>query len=104
MLLSYTYALVSACLPALGLGAIARQPSAAELYARADKPNFPYDKNTTPYCSFWYDNDESMSCQDIISVFAIPMEKFVSWVSELGHAHFTPYPVMLTRKTCGSVA
>lgn len=45
------------------------------------KPNYPSDPNTTPYCSWWWDNDDSVHCEDIPEAFDITMDDFVRWVS-----------------------
>jgi hypothetical protein len=41
---------------------------------------YPYDPNTTPYCSYWYDNDGTTACQDIPAKWVISMADFLRWV------------------------
>lgn len=48
---------------------------------RDEKPNFPYDPNTTSYCTWWWDNDGSISCKDMPAAWGITMEDFLRWVS-----------------------
>lgn len=55
-----------------------------DLQARDAKPKFSYDKGTSPYCSFWYDNDGSLSCTETLSLFIVSIDNFVRWVSETG--------------------
>jgi hypothetical protein len=47
---------------------------------RDDIPKFPYDPNTTPYCTWWMDNDGSTNCQDIPDFWAISLDDFRRWV------------------------
>ncbi|KAH8432867.1 uncharacterized protein LDX57_010497 [Aspergillus melleus] len=46
---------------------------------RDDTPRMPHDPNTTPYCTWWIDNDGSMACTDVPPYWAISMEDFVRW-------------------------
>ncbi|KAK4064922.1 hypothetical protein Purlil1_14084 [Purpureocillium lilacinum] len=75
----YLYVVAASGLPVLAFAGINQVPVASTLQARDAKPGFPYDENTTSYCSFWYDNDGSMSFQDVISVFGVPLDKFLRW-------------------------
>jgi hypothetical protein len=43
---------------------------------RDDTPQLPYGPETTPYCTWWIDNDGSSSCQDILSTWLIPLNDF----------------------------
>ncbi|KAK8101915.1 LysM domain-containing protein [Apiospora kogelbergensis] len=43
------------------------------------KPNYPSDPNTTPFCSWWWDNDDSVPCADVPEAFDITMDDFVRW-------------------------
>lgn len=79
----YLYVVAASGLPVLAFAGINQVPVASTLQARDAKPGFPYDENTTSYCSFWYDNDGSMSFQDVISVFGVPLDKFLRWVCSL---------------------
>ncbi|KAG8408033.1 hypothetical protein J3459_018269 [Metarhizium acridum] len=51
----------------------------AGLQARASRPRFPFDKNTSPYCTFWYENDGSMPCTEALELFSVSLEDFVRW-------------------------
>ncbi|KAJ5364020.1 uncharacterized protein N7496_009733 [Penicillium cataractarum] len=48
-------------------------------FRRDDVPKFPYDSNTTPYCTWWVDNDGSTACQDIPAFWAISFDDFRRW-------------------------
>lgn len=50
---------------------------------RGMDPTLPHDPNTTEYCTWWIDNNGSMSCKDIPDTWAISMDDFVRWVSTL---------------------
>ncbi|KAL4862725.1 hypothetical protein BDV12DRAFT_207026 [Aspergillus spectabilis] len=41
---------------------------------RDDTPQLPYDPDTTPYCTWWIDNDGSSSCTEILSAWVISLE------------------------------
>lgn len=47
-----------------------------------NEPGFPYAPDTTPYCSFWYDNDGYLSFEDFLYLVYLPAESFVGWVSQ----------------------
>lgn len=49
-------------------------------YRRDETPNFPYDPDTTSYCTWWWDNDGSISCNDIPAVWGVTLEDFLRWV------------------------
>ncbi|CBF71205.1 hypothetical protein AN6664.2 [Aspergillus nidulans FGSC A4] len=46
---------------------------------RVDTPQLPFDPNTTPYCTWWIDNDGSSSCSDILSDWIISLDDFRRW-------------------------
>lgn len=45
------------------------------------RPKYPTDPNATPYCQWWWDNDGSVSCEEMLEYLEIPMVDFVRWVS-----------------------
>nr|XP_036576515.1 CFEM domain-containing protein [Colletotrichum truncatum]KAF6783272.1 CFEM domain-containing protein [Colletotrichum truncatum] len=50
------------------------------LAKRDREPNMPYDFNTIKTCTWWYDNYEGFSCQDIRDLrYAISPEDFTRW-------------------------
>ncbi|KAK9439750.1 LysM domain-containing protein [Metarhizium brunneum] len=51
----------------------------AGLLARASSPRFPFDENTSQYCTFWYENDGSMPCTEALDLFSVSLEDFVRW-------------------------
>ncbi|KAL3452698.1 hypothetical protein BJX65DRAFT_302607 [Aspergillus insuetus] len=53
---------------------------AARGYVRRDNtPELPYDPDTTPYCTWWIDNDGSSSCRHILSDWRISLNDFRRW-------------------------
>lgn len=76
---SVSFAVVSTILVG-GSAVVAHPPSTYGIQARDGKPSFPFDKDTISSCTFWYDNDGSMTCEDVISVFGVSMDNFVRWV------------------------
>ena len=52
-----------------------------ERYRRDEKPKFPYDPNTTKYCSWWIDNDGSVACSAIPDTWLISLADFLRWVT-----------------------
>lgn len=52
-------------------------------------PGFKTDPNTTKYCTFWFDNDGTISCQDIVDNFVSGTKAdFLRWVG--GHLAYLP--------------
>ncbi|KAJ5874552.1 uncharacterized protein N7529_002982 [Penicillium soppii] len=51
---------------------------------RDETPQLPYDPNTTPYCTWWVDDDGSSKCADIPGYWAISMADFVRWNPSVG--------------------
>lgn len=46
-------------------------------------PGYKTDPNTTKFCSFWFDNDGILACQDVVSNFVSgTMADFLRWASE----------------------
>ncbi|KAH8648948.1 hypothetical protein BGZ60DRAFT_203560 [Tricladium varicosporioides] len=56
-------------------------------------PNWPYDCNSTPYCTWWYDNDGSFDCHEILS-------KEFTWVAKADFLRWNPS----ISETCGGWA
>ena len=54
--------------------------AAAKFKPLSETPIYPYDSNTTPYCSYWFDSDGSLSCQDLYDIFALNPTNFIRWV------------------------
>ncbi|KAL4998532.1 hypothetical protein BDV10DRAFT_201217 [Aspergillus recurvatus] len=48
-------------------------------YRRDETPNFPYDPDTTSYCTWWWDNDGSIPCSDMPAFWGITLEEFLRW-------------------------
>jgi hypothetical protein len=48
---------------------------------RDETPSMPYDPDTTSYCTWWWDNDGSIACNDIPSAWGITLADFRRWVS-----------------------
>ncbi|KAG9199588.1 hypothetical protein G6514_008350 [Epicoccum nigrum] len=46
---------------------------------RDEQPLLPYDPNTTEYCTWWYENDGSVACNDMPATWAITLEAFRRW-------------------------
>jgi hypothetical protein len=69
-------------LSVLCLGAIPGMaaPGKASLRARGEVPEMPYDPNTVAGCTWWYDNDGFMSCDELLGFMGIPLDSFISWV------------------------
>ncbi|KAH7037266.1 uncharacterized protein B0I36DRAFT_380504 [Microdochium trichocladiopsis] len=43
------------------------------------RQSYPYDPNTTPYCTWWYDVYPGDTCRDVISAWGVSMADFVRW-------------------------
>jgi hypothetical protein len=46
-------------------------------------PKYHTDPNTTPKCSFWWDNEGNYDCFDIPWLWDITPEDYIKWVSYL---------------------
>ncbi|KAF2473993.1 uncharacterized protein BDR25DRAFT_386910 [Lindgomyces ingoldianus] len=46
---------------------------------RDEKPALPFDPNTTPYCTWWYDNDGSIPCSQMPALWVISLDDFRRW-------------------------
>jgi hypothetical protein len=75
----FTKARVAAALLCLcaSLGAQASQ------IRRDEVPANPYDPSTTTYCSWWFDNDGSIPCTKLMTLWSITLADFRRWVSIL---------------------
>ncbi|KAI1860817.1 uncharacterized protein JN550_011279 [Neoarthrinium moseri] len=60
-------------------GSVALAASSGDMEAMDAQPNYPSDPNTTPYCSWWWDNDGSIPCEDMPDAWGITMDDFVRW-------------------------
>jgi hypothetical protein len=47
------------------------------------EPGFPASPDTTPYCTWWWDNDGSIPCELMAEAWEISWDDFVRWVSVL---------------------
>jgi hypothetical protein len=56
------------------------------------EPGFPASPDTTPYCTWWWDNDGSIPCELMAEAWEISWDDFVRWVSVLCTQHSTPRP------------
>jgi hypothetical protein len=65
------------CWLSIGISSAAER----EGHHRDEKPKFPYDPNTTKYCSWWVDNDGSVPCSGILDAWLISLADFMRWVS-----------------------
>ncbi|KAI0186046.1 LysM domain-containing protein [Xylaria flabelliformis] len=66
------------CLAAarLGLGAVVNE----RLTARGDTPKYPYDPNTSEYCSYWVDiTSDNTKCTSLPDQWGISLEDFLRW-------------------------
>lgn len=43
-------------------------------------PKYPTHQDTSKYCSYWYDNDGAVPCQDILEAYMITMDQLLRWV------------------------
>jgi hypothetical protein len=48
--------------------------------ARDTTPQYPYDPNTTPYCTQWWDTQGLFTCQELVEVYSLSMADFIRWV------------------------
>lgn len=71
-------------LVALGLhGVLALPPRAVEsgaMHIMDQTPNMPFDPNTIATCTWWWDNDGSISCKNMPAEWGISMDNFLAWV------------------------
>lgn len=45
-------------------------------------PQLPFDPNTSPYCTYWIDNNGEEVCAEIPEWWGISMADFLRWVSD----------------------
>jgi hypothetical protein len=50
-------------------------------------PKYPTHQDTSKYCSYWYDNDGSFACQDILEPYMITMDQLLRWVRRCNCSH-----------------
>lgn len=53
----------------------------SKVKARAEVPQFDHDPRTIKTCTWWWDNDGSVSCEGIPSYWAITDAQWKKWVS-----------------------
>ena len=76
----------------LWTGAAFRRISAVNNRSTSEStPKFPYDPNTTPYCTLWWDNNGSIACTDMPCAWGISLEDFLRWV-RIGFACYPELP------------
>lgn len=72
------------------LGHVARN----KLVARAETPQFPFDPNTSKYCSYWLDNSASgLQCTQVPAQWGISMADFLRWVRSLTRVYVLQQPL-----------
>lgn len=50
------------------------------LRAAADQvPNLPYDPNTWPGCTYWYDNYGDMTCLEAVDYNFMKLDDMIKW-------------------------
>ncbi|KAF7558113.1 hypothetical protein G7Z17_g83 [Cylindrodendrum hubeiense] len=62
----------------------ATTPQNGRIKLQGVSPKYPSHPDTTKYCSWWWDNDGSVSCKDIPDTWSIRMEDFLRWNPGLG--------------------
>ncbi|KAM0254536.1 hypothetical protein ACHAQJ_006696 [Trichoderma viride] len=53
--------------------------TAGDFHVMDATPNMPYDPNTDPSCSWWWDNDGSLACKDMPGEWGITLADFLRW-------------------------
>ncbi|KAF9881457.1 LysM domain-containing protein [Colletotrichum karsti] len=66
------------------VAASAFQVNALKAAFRDAEPKYPSDPNTTPYCSWWYDNEGTQACARVLSDNFITLEDFRRWNPSIG--------------------
>ncbi|KAL1954011.1 hypothetical protein VTO42DRAFT_1832 [Malbranchea cinnamomea] len=69
-----SFASLAACAAA---GAIHRVRAGVGIYGIS--PNLPFDPNTTEYCTYWYDNNGGLTCEQVVMNNFITLEDFIRW-------------------------
>ena len=64
---------------ASNLGSVLGAPPTMEI--KDASPNYPTYPDTSPYCSWWWDNDGSISCEEMPDAWGFTWDDFVRWVS-----------------------
>ena len=66
---------------------LASAATAATIKAgRGAEPNFPFDPETSAWCTWWYDNDGSTPCEEIPMYWGITDEQWKRWNPSLGES------------------
>ena len=66
---------------ASNLGSVLAAPPVMKI--RDAVPHYPSYPDTTSYCSWWWDNDGSISCEEMPDAWGFTWDDFVRWVSYL---------------------
>jgi hypothetical protein len=70
----------SLALVGLLASSVSASPASANV-KRGATPGLIADPNTTPYCSWWYDNTNgAVACSDLTFEWAITTAQFLRWV------------------------
>ena len=64
------------------LGSVLAAPS-APITIMGAQPGYPASPDSTPYCTWWWDNDGSIPCELMAEAWEITWDDFVRWVSVL---------------------
>lgn len=67
----------AALVGALGVSSTFASP--AYRVKRDETPKFPHDSATTEYCTWWWDNDGSVACENMPSAWGMSMKDFLRW-------------------------
>jgi hypothetical protein len=79
--------MVSLLLLASAIGMVNAHVARDQHYARGETPSYPYDSNTSKYCSYFIDNvDKSLLCTQVPAQWGISLSSFLRWVC------LTPHP------------
>ncbi|KEY73173.1 hypothetical protein S7711_04139 [Stachybotrys chartarum IBT 7711] len=55
-----------------------------EVSAQGPQPLYPVHSGTTPYCTWWWDNNGSIPCEDMPDAWLITREDFLRWNPGIG--------------------
>ncbi|KAH7010891.1 uncharacterized protein B0I36DRAFT_257223 [Microdochium trichocladiopsis] len=57
----------------------AEQSASVDFHLLSDEPQMPYDENTIAECTWWYDNDGSVTCTNLLRNWGVPVADFLFW-------------------------
>jgi hypothetical protein len=72
------YVLLNIALLAATLHQVTASPA---LVRRGETPAYFADPSSSPYCTWWYDNESETDCKAIAGQFGASFEDFLRWVS-----------------------